>query len=127
MNTVKYAERKNYVKYDDEHYLLYLYEQETAVEVGGEEPGTGETVPGYSYTGSETDGSTKIAASGVTEENRRDKFIAGLIGLSFDIDAQIAILANNGDTEAHAEELENYKTCRTASKAAVDALLARTL
>lgn len=127
MNTVKYADRKNYVKYDDEHYLLYLNEEETTVEVGSEEEGTGKTVPGYSYSGSEADGSTKIAASGVTEANRRDKFIAGLIGLQFDIDAQIAILANNGDTEAHAEELESYKACRAESKAAVDELLGRTL
>ena len=82
---------------------------------------------GYSYTGEEADGSTKIAASGVTDANRRDKFIAGLIGLSFDIDAQIAILANDGDTEVHAEELENYKTCRAQCKAAVDELLGRTI
>lgn len=127
MNTVNYAERKSFVKYDDNHFLLYLNEQEAEFRTTGEDGQPGETVQGYSYTGTEADGSTKIAASGVTDANRRDKFIAGLIGLSFDIDAQIAILANDGDTEVHAEEMESYKTCRAESKAAVDELLARTL
>lgn len=127
MNTVNYAERKTFVKYDDDHFLLYLNEQEAEFQTAGEDGQPGETVQGYSYTGEEADGSTKIAASGVTDANRRDKFIAGLIGLSFDIDAQIAILANDGDTEAHAEEMESYKACRAKCKAAVDELLARTL
>lgn len=127
MNTVNYAERKTFVKYDDDHYLLYLNEQEAEFQTTGEDGQPGETVQGYSYTGEEADGSTKIAASGVTDANRRDKFIAGLIGLSFDIDAQIAILANDGDTEAHAEEMEHYKACRTSCKSTVDELLARTL
>ena len=127
MNTVNYAERKTFVKYDDDHFLLYLNEQEAEFQTPGEDGQPGETVQGYSYTGEEAAGSTKIAAGGVTDANRRDKFIAGLIGLSFDIDAQIAILANDGDTEAHAEELENYKTCRAQCKAAVDELLGRTI
>lgn len=127
MNTVNYAERKTFVKYDDDHFLLYLNEQEVEFQTAGEDGQPGETVQGYSYTGEEADGSTKIAASGVTDANRRDKFIAGLIGLSFDIDAQIAILANDGDTEVHAEELENYKTCRAQCKVAVDELLGRTI
>lgn len=127
MNTVNYAERKTFVKYDDDHFLLYLNEQEAEFQTAGEDGQSGETVQGYSYTGEEADGSTKIAASGVTDANRRDKFIAGLIGLSFDIDAQIAILANDGDTETHAEEMESYKACRAECKKAVDELLARIL
>ncbi len=67
MNTVNYAERKTFVKYDEEHYLLYLNEQETEFveEAGDGQPG--DPVEGYSYTGSEADGSTKIAASDVTD------------------------------------------------------------
>lgn len=127
MNTVNYVERKTFVKYDDDHFLLYLNEQEAKFQTAEKDGQPGETVQGYSYTGEEVDGSTKIAASGVTDANRRDKFIAGLIGLSFDIDAQIAILANDGDTEIHVQEMEDYKACRAKCKVAVDELLGRTI
>lgn len=123
MNKVSYNERKNYVKFDDGHYLLYLNE-ETA-EITNEE--TGETSEGYSYEGLQPDGSTLIEASGVTEDNRRSKFVAGLIGNEFDMDAQVAILANNGDTTEHAEEMAAFKAYRTQCKTAVDELLAREL
>lgn len=123
MNTVSYNERKNYVKFDDNHYLLYLNEAEA--EITNEE--TGETTSGYSYTGYQPDGSTLIVATGVTDENRRSKFVAGLIGNEFDMDAQVAILANNGDTTEHAEEMERFKSYRAACKAAIDELLGREL
>jgi len=123
MNTVKHNERKNYVKYDDSHYLLYLNEEKA--EFTNEE--TGETSEGYSYAGNEADGSTLIEAAGVTDENRRAKFVAGLIGNEFDMDAQVAILANDGDTTEHAEEMERFKSYRTSCKAAVDELLGREL
>lgn len=123
MNTVNYNERKNYVKYDGSHYLLYLNEEKA--EITNEE--TGETSEGYSYTGYQPDGSTLIEAAGVTDENRRAKFVAGLIGNEFDMDAQVAILANNGDTTEHAEEMERFKSYRAACKAAVDELLGREL
>lgn len=123
MNTVSYTERKNFIKYDNEHYLLYLNEEST--EVVNEE--TGEAMDGYKYQGSEIDGSVKIKATDVTDENRRAKFIAGLIGTEFDVDAQIAILANDGDTEEHAEDLTRFKAFRTNCKAAIDELLSRTL
>lgn len=124
MNTVGYIARKNYVKYDNEHYLLYLNEEAAEVMAN---PETKETVPGYNYTGREADGSTKICACDVTDENRRDKFIAGLIGNEFDMDAQIAILANGGDTDEHAEEMARFKEYRTMCKSAVDELLSRNL
>lgn len=124
MNTVGYIARKNFVKYDNEHYLLYLNEEAADVVVN---PETKETAPGYNYTGREADGSTKICASDVTDENRRDKFIAGLIGNEFDMDAQIAILANGGDTDEHAAEMEHFKDYRARCKAAVDELLSRNL
>ena len=46
MHTVSYIERKNFVKFDNEHYLLYLNEEKA--EVKNEE--TGESVQGFSYT-----------------------------------------------------------------------------
>lgn len=124
MNKASYTERKNFVKYDNEHYLLYLNEEPAEVVVNEE---TGETAAGFNYYGSEVDGSTKIKASDVTDSNRRAKFIAGLIGNEFDVDAQIAVLANDGDTAEHAEDLTRFKAYRASCKAAVDELLSRTL
>lgn len=121
--TATYTERKNFVKFDDSHVLLYLNEQPG--EVTNSE--TGESAPGYSYTGDQADGSTMIAAEGVTDENRRDKFVAGLIGLHYDLDAQIATLANGADTPEHAAELTQFATLRKQCKGEVDELLARTL
>lgn len=121
--TATYTERKNFVKYDDSHVLLYLNEQPGEVT----DPETGESVQGFSYTGDQRDGGTMIAAQGVTDENRRDKFIAGLIGFHYDIDAQIATLANGSDTPEHAAELEQFSALRAQCKDEVDELLARTL
>lgn len=121
--TATYTERKNFVKFDDSHVLLYLNEQPGEVT----NPETGESTPGYSYTGDQADGSTMIAAEGVTDENRRDKFVAGLIGLHYDLDAQIATLANGADTPEHAAELTQFATLRKQCKGEVDELLARTL
>ena len=121
--TATYTERKNFVKFDDSHVLLYLNEQPGEVT----NPETGESAPGYSYTGDQADGSTMIAAEGVTDENRRDKFVAGLIGLHYDLDAQIATLANGADTPEHAAELTQFATLRKQCKVEVDELLARTL
>lgn len=121
--TATYTERKNFVKFDDSHVLLYLNEQPGEVT----NPETGESAPGYSYTGDQADGSTMIAAESVTDENRRDKFVAGLIGLHYDLDAQIATLANGADTPEHAAELTQFATLRKQCKGEVDELLARTL
>lgn len=121
--TATYTERKNFVKFDDSHVLLYLNERPGEVT----NPETGESAPGYSYTGDQADGSTMIAAEGVTDENRRDKFVAGLIGLHYDLDAQIATLANGADTPEHAAELTQFATLRKQCKGEVDELLARTL
>ena len=109
------------MKYDDEHYLLYLNEE--SAEITSEE--SDETVEGYAYSGTEADGGTIIAASDVTDDNRRAKFIAGLIGVEYDMDAQIAILANGDDSDEHATELEEFAAYRASCKAAVDELLER--
>lgn len=119
--TASYKERKKFVIYDEGHSLLYLNEQ--AAEITNEE--TGESVAGYSYAGDMPDGSTIIEAVGVTDENRRDKFVAGLIGKHYDMDAQIAVLANGADTPEHAAELEQFAQVRAKCKAEIDELLAR--
>lgn len=123
MHTVCYIQRKNYVKFDNEHYLLYLNEEKA--EVKNEE--TGESVQGFAYTGSHPDGGTLVEAKDVTDENRRAKFVAGLIGTEYDIDSQIAILANGNDTDQHTEELKAFEENRRTVKAAIDELLSREL
>lgn len=121
--TATYKERKSFETYDAEHALLYLNER--PAEIKDEE--TGERTPGFSYTGNMPDGGTLVEARGVNDGNRRGKFVAGLIGMSYDMDAQIAVLANGGDTPEHAAELAAFMSTRAECKAAVDELLAREL
>lgn len=121
MKTVSYKERKNFVQYDDNHVLLYLNEQ--PAEITNEE--TGETEQGFSYTGTMEDGGTLIEAKDVTADNRRAKFISGLLGTEYDINDQIAILANGDDTNEHAEEKAIFLANRRIVKEQVDQLLAR--
>ena len=123
MHTVSYIERKNFVMFDNEHYLLYLNEEKA--EVKNED--TGESVQGFSYTGSHPDGGTMVEAKGVNDDNRRAKFVAGLIGTEYDIDSQIAILANGTDTDQHAEELKAFEENRRTVKTMIDELIAREL
>ena len=123
MKTASYTQRKNYVQYDAKHTVLYLNEQ--PCEIPNEE--TGESVSGFSYTGNMPDGGTLIEAEGVTDGNRRAKFVAGLIGTEYDIDAQIAILANGDDTNEHADEHAACLETRRLVKQAIDELLARNI
>lgn len=116
-----YRERKTFEIYDKEHAVLYLNEEPATLT----DEESGEEVEGYSYTGDMADGGTLVEAEGVTEANRRDKFVAGLIGKSYDMDAQIAVLANGTDTPEHAAELENFAQARKEAKAAVDEMLNR--
>lgn len=120
MTTQFNPQRQTFVKYDDSHYLLFLKEQtaEQEDEFSGK-------INGYTYTGTMPDGSTLIEATGVTAENMRGKFIAGLIGIEYSKDDQIALLANGEDTAAHAEELAKFRAVRAAAKKAVDEMLAR--
>lgn len=123
MYKVSYIGRKNFVKFDDKHYLLYLNEEQA--EVKNEE--TGDAVQGYAYNGSQPDGGTLVEAKDVTDDNRRAKFVAGLIGTEYDIDSQIAILANGNDTDQHAQELKDFEDNRRVVKETIDELLAREL
>ena len=120
MTTQFNPQRQTYIKYDDSHYLLFLHEQtaEQEDEFAGK-------ISGYNYTGTMPDGSTLIEATGVTAENMRGKFIAGLIGIEYSKDDQIALLANGEDTNERAEELAKFKAIRAAAKKAVDEMLKR--
>ena len=121
MTTSFNPHRQSYMKYDNEHYLLFLHEQEA--EQTNE---LGEKIKGYTYIGQRQDGSTLIEATGVTPENIRGKFIAGILGLEYSIDDQIALLANGEDSEQHSEELAAFARARSEAKNAVDDLLSRT-
>lgn len=118
MTTSFNPHRQSYMKYDNNHYLLFLNEQE-AEQINEE----GEKIKGYTYTGPRQDGSTLIEATGVTQENIRGKFIAGLLGLEYSIDDQIAILANGEDSEEHSKELTRFLTFRQSVKEEIDKLL----
>lgn len=118
MTTSFNSHRQSYMKYDNNHYILFLNEQEA--EQTNEE---GEKIKGYTYTGPRQDGSTLIEATGVTPENIRGKFIAGLLGLEYSIDDQIAILANGEDSAEHSEELTRFLTFRQSVKEEIDKLL----
>lgn len=120
MNTSFNPQRQSYMKYDNNHYLLFLNEQEAEqINEGGEK------IKGYTYTGPRQDGSTLIEATGVTQENIRGKFIAGIIGLEYSIDDQIALLANGEDSEQHSEEWAAFARARSEAKKSVDELLSR--
>lgn len=121
--TASYKERKKFVIYDERHALLYLNEQPAGIT----DEETGESSPGFSYTGNMPDGGTLVEAEGVNETNLRDKFVAGLIGVSYDMDAQIAVLANGEDTPEHAAELAAFASTRAECKRQVDEMLARNL
>ena len=118
MTTSFNTHRQSYMKYDNNHYLLFLNEQEA--EQTNED---GEKIKGYTYTGPRQDGSTLIEATGVTQENIRGKFIAGLLGLTYSLDDQIALLANGEDSEEHSEELTRFLTFRQSVKEEIDKLL----
>lgn len=129
MKTANHRERQYFSKYDNEQHLLYLNEQAvnfmSPAHNTDENPGEQVEVSGYSYSGNMPDGSTIIEAKGVTDENRRDKYISGLIGVTYSTDAQLAILANGKDTERHTQELHAFEVFRSKCKQEVDELLNR--
>jgi hypothetical protein len=125
MNTVNYTEKKTFEKYNDGQYLLYLNEAPVTFTLSGNEPGEEQELQGFSYTGDAPDGATVIEAKDVTDENRRGKFVAGLINKNYSIDAQIALLSNGNDTPQHAEELHAFEAYRAECKTKVDELLSR--
>lgn len=98
-----YPVRKTFVKFDDEHYLLYLNEE--VVEDYLPENAEEGAVPfkAYAYSGTEGDGSTKVKA---TEANYA-QFVSGLIRTQYSADAVEAILLNSQSTFDSQKESEH--------------------
>ena len=120
MNTAFNPQRQNYAKYDDNHYLLFLQEKEAE-----QKDEHGNTVNGYTYTGTGIDGSTLIEATDVTSENMRGKFISGLIRKRYSQDEVEAIILNGNQSMEHAAEMDALQAYRDDCKRKVDELLGR--
>lgn len=90
MNKNYYPTQKTFVKYDDDHFLLYLNEE--IVEDYLPENAEDGAVPftAYAYSGTEPDGSTKIKAAEATYQ----QFVSGLIRTEYSADAVEAIMLN---------------------------------
>ncbi len=84
-----YPARKTFVRYDDEHFLLYLNEEVLNNFVPEDAP---ENDPGtyYAYSGSLDDGGTLIKS----KEADYDSFVSGLIRTRFSADRVESILLN---------------------------------
>lgn len=103
MKKVYYPTQKTFVKYDDEHFLLYLNEE--IVEDYLPENAEDGAVPftAYAYSGTEPDGSTKIKATEATYP----QFVTGLIRTEYSADAVEAILLNSQSTFDAPKEAEH--------------------
>ena len=84
MYTQFYTEKRTYVKYDSNHYILYLNE------VIADRDEDGVIVHGFEYTGNFDDGGTMIKATEATY----DQFVSGLIRTRYSADQVEAILLN---------------------------------
>ena len=142
MNKKYYLARKSFVKFDDNHYLLYTNEQKvdnyhletsgtsSATEAGSSDVSgqskdeDAEGVTAYCYEGTEPDGSTKIQAQNATY----DDFTAGLVRTRYSQNQVEAILANRGDgDENHEAEFETYQSWRKEAKEIAKEILGRSL
>lgn len=130
MKKVYYLARKSFVKFDDNHYLLYIGEQRVDNYHPETSPGTSEQsedadsegVTAFCYEGDEPDGSTKIQASAATY----DDFTAGLVRTRYSQNQVEAILANRGDgDETHEAEFEAYQSWRKEAKEIAKEILSR--
>lgn len=125
MNKKYYLLRMSYVKYDDNHYLLYLNEKRVDdyhPDNAGESAGDDQTVTAYSYEGDEPDGSTKIEA----ESANYNDFVAGIIRMKYSQNDVEAILCNHGDGNAeHAKEYDDFQAWREQAKQWANEILDR--
>ena len=124
-----YLERKTFLKYDDEHYIVYLNEETVPGYVpetmGGEQP---EPAIGYAYTGDMPDGGTLIEA----KDSDRDSLINGIIRSCYSQSQEDAIkthqiqLLRNPDiekAEEYNEEWASFDLFREFAKSTVDGWL----
>lgn len=121
-----YLVRMNYVRYDGNHYLLYLHEKK----IENYQPDSnlpeseieGETVTAYSYEGSEPDGSVKIEATSASY----NEFVAGLVRTKYSQSDVEAILCNHGDgNEEHETEYMTFQNWREQAKDIAKEILER--
>ena len=121
-----YTERKTFVKYDDNHYLLYLNEGGPGEPRFGGPRGERNRSPAwlYAYTGTCEDGGTLIEATSASY----DSLVSGLIRREYSADRVEAITLNklSSDNERKAEfeaEFACLERYRNDCKARVRALL----
>lgn len=125
MNTVIYPAKRSYIRYDDNHFLLYLNEEviEDYLPEDAEEGTT--PAAAYSYTGSFPDGGTLISAKVDTYE----AFVSGLVRSRYSSDQVEAIILNlqSNDLERIVEfqqEMDDLNNWRAECKQiAADLLL----
>lgn len=131
--TVNYPQKRTFVPFDEEHYLLYLgetpvtYAAEPAMIVEGEAVAP-EPVDGYSYSGTYPDGGTLIRATEATY----DAFVSGLIRRRYSADEVEALQANMVETlvnpehpraEEFTQKWEEFQKYRDECKANAKAVL----
>lgn len=123
MNKKYYLLRMSYVKYDDNHYLLYLNEKRVDdYHPDNGAAGDNQTVTAYSYEGDEPDGSTKIEAESA---NYKD-FVTGIVRMKYSQNDVEAILCNHGDGNAeHAKEYDDFQAWREQAKEWANEILDR--
>ena len=126
MNRVVYQERRTYLRYDEQHIIGYLNEEELenyvvpAVQESGDEEEHSPVVwpTAYAYTGTETDGGTVMPCS------RMDDYgdvANAIIRSRYTVSQELAIQrhAINGDyAEAGTEYEEYYTWCQKAVQTA---------
>lgn len=123
MKTEIYPQRKLFVQYDNEHFLLYLNEEVLESHVPDDAPDAPAGTY-YAYTGTQDDGGTLIRA----KEANYDAFVSGLIRTRYSSDQVEAILLNvqSGDPDRIAEfqqELNDLNSFRQECKDTVIELL----
>ncbi|WP_418989159.1 hypothetical protein [Alistipes sp.] len=102
MYTVNYPEKRTFIPFDKEQYLLYLgetpatYVPQAAAIDAGETP---DPVNGFSYSGDYPDGGTLIKA----KEPSYEAFVSGLIRKRYSADEVEALQANMVETLANKE------------------------
>lgn len=126
-----YLSRKSYVRFDDDHFLLYIGEQKVenyhpetsgTSDTKSEASDSGKTA--FCYEGDESDGSTKIKAKSATYGD----FTAGLVRTKYSQNQVEAILANRGDGDkSHEAEFDAYQAWRIQAKQIAQEVLAREL
>lgn len=116
----------NYVRYDGNHYLLYLNEKKIENYQPDsnmmESESDGETVTAYSYEGSEPDGSIKIKATSAGYKY----FVDGLVRTKYSQSDVEAILCNHGDgNPEHEAEYQAFQEWREQAKDIAKEILER--